>query len=356
MAVSSRVLGSTEQGGLVTLYTMKNQNGYEAEVCNLGAIWTRMCVPDRNGVFADVLLGYDTTEGLSALSGEMGAIVGRNANRIKDGKFTLNGKNYQLAQNNGPNNLHSGPDKFSKRFYETEVRTADGGDEVWMRLASPEGDQGYPGSLLAEICYRLTDDNAFVIEYRLTAGDADTLCNLTSHPYFNLAGHKSGSALSQEVWIDADFFCESDQNTCPTGRLLPVEHTPFDFRRRKALRQEIGADAEQLRFCGGYDHNFCLRHARGKRALSAAAYDPESGRYLEVYTDRPGLQLYTGNFLDPAVTGKDGAHYHPHDGYAFETQYYPNAINVAEWEQPVIRAHTVQETVTVYQFGSEAGR
>ena len=350
MSIIKQVLGTRQSGETVTLYRIKNKNGYEASFTDLGAVWTGLTMPDRNGTMADVLLGYDNLEGLTALSGEMGAIVGRNANRIKNAEFEVNGISYHLAKNNGPNNLHSGPDKFSKRMYRAETRQIADGDELHLFLHSPDGDQGFPGDLDVEIIYTFTDDNALLIEYKLTAGAKDTVANFTCHPYFNLAGHESGSALGQLLWIDADYFCESDKDVCTTGRLLRVDNTPFDFRTPKALGRDIGIDTPQLKYCGGYDHNFCLRHEAGKMALAATALDEASGRYMEVYTSKPGIQLYSGNYLDPNVTAKNGAHYHPYDGYAFETQYYPNAVNEPEWEQPVIRAGETRYSLTTYKF------
>lgn len=350
MAITTKVLGKTKKGDTVTLYTMENKNGLKATVTNLGAIWLELWAPDKNGTFSDVVLGYDTPESIFQNSGEMGAIVGRNANRIKNAAFTLDGKTYQLAKNNGENNLHSGPDKLSKRMFQANYGRLEDADFVTFSLYSPEGDQGYPGTLSIEVTYTFTDENAFLIEYKLTAGDKDTIANFTCHPYFNLGGHKSGSTLSQEIWIDANEICEIDAGCAATGRLLQVENTPFDFRSPKALGRDIAAENVQLRNGNGYDHNFCLNHPVGRMTLSATAYDRESGRFMEVYTGRPGLQLYSGNGLDPEIEAKDGAHYHPHDGYAFETQLYPNAINVPEWEQPIIAAGSTQYSLTSYKF------
>lgn len=350
MGVTKQELGRTPNGELVTLYKMTNRNGLTASITDYGAIWQGLTAPDRNGEFEDVVLGYDTPEALYVNAGEMGAVVGRNANRIKNGVFTLNGKRYHLAHNDGENNLHSGPNKFSKRLYHAETNSFDGADEVRLSLQSPEGDQGYPGSMSVEVIYTFTDDNALLIEYHLTAGPEDTIANMTCHPYFNLAGHKSGSALSQEIWIDADSFCEIGPDVCTTGRILSVAGTPFDFRKPKALGKDLDQAAVQLQNGGGYDHNFCLNHKNGRMALSASAYDPKSGRFMEVYTSKPGIQLYSGNFLDPAVAAKDGAHYNRRDGYAFETQFYPNAVNVPEWEQPILKAGKTRYSLTTYKF------
>ena len=350
MAITKQVLGSTKKGETVTLYTMKNRKGAEASVTDLGATWTRMLVPDRDGNLADVLLGYDTVESIYENAGSMGAIVGRSANRIKDGVFTLNGVTYQLAKNNGENNLHSGPDLYSRRMYQAECQSMEDADMVTFRLLSPDGDQGYPGALKIAVTYTLTGDNALIIEYKLTAVDKDTIVNFTCHPYFNLAGHDRGNALSQELWIDADYFCEAAPDTVPTGRLLKVDNTPFDFRSPKPIERDMGADIPQLRYTNGYDHNFCLNHQVGRMFLSATAYDPKSGRFMELYTGKPGLQLYTGNFLNPEVAAKEGAHYHPGDGYALETQFFPNAINTPEWEQPILEAGKTSYSLTTYKF------
>ena len=350
MSITKKVVGCTKNGETVTLYTMRNKNGVEASVTDLGAVWTGLRAPDREGRFEDVLLGYDTPDALYENKGSLGAIIGRNANRIKNAEFSLNGKQWQLEKNSGENNLHSGPAVLGKRLFSAEEGSVEQADWVRFSLHSPEGDQGYPGSMDICITYFLTVDNALIIEYKLTAGKEDTVANFTCHPYFNLAGHKSGNALSQELWIDADYFCEANKDVTPTGRLLRVENTPFDFRSPKAMNRDLDLKLPQLQYTNGYDHNFCLNHPMGRMALSASAYDPESGRFMEVYTGRPGIQLYTGNFLDPGVEAKEGAHYHPGDGYALETQLFPNAINVPEWDQPILEAGRTTYCLTTYKF------
>ena len=352
MSVTKELRGKTKNGIEVTFFHMTNKNSLCATVSDLGATWIGLIAPDKDGVMKDVLLGYDDPETLYENPGSMGAIVGRNANRIAEGRFTLDGKTYQLAKNNADNNLHSGPDVLSKRHFEAREGSIEGADFVIFRLESPEGDQGYPGSLSIEIVYTFTDFNDFIIEYKLHAGDKDTLANFTCHPYFNLAGHDSGDVLGQELWIDAASVCEINEDALTTGKVLPVSNTPFDFRSPKLIGRDIEVQNKQLKNAGGgYDHNFCLDHRFGRMKLACTARDPESGRYMEVYTGMPGIQLYTANSMNESVTAKGGAHYKKWGGFALETQFYPNAINVPEWEQPVIFADEVKYFLTTYKFG-----
>lgn len=364
MGVTTHQLGVLKDGRAVTCFTLENSSGQQAVVTDLGAAWLCMRTPDCAGRMADVLLGYDSVDMLLHNDGHLGAIVGRNANRIGGGAFQLNGKSYQLAKNNGDNNLHSGPDYLEQRLYQTAEqpeRPMESGDaaSITFLLKSPDGDQGYPGTLEISVTYTLTEDGAFKISYRLTAGQEATLCNFTNHAYFNLAGHRAGSILGHRLWINADAITEGGADSVPRGNLLSVAGTPFDFRKAKPIGQDIGAPHPELLFAGGYDHNFCLHLEKaedGQTRLchAAAVTEPESGRRMDVYTDMPGIQLYTGNFLNPKVQGKEGASYHPRDGFALETQYYPNAINVPGWAQPVIEAEETRRYETIYRFGVEA--
>ena len=244
---------------------------------------------------------------------------------------------------------------LQKRHFEAREGSISGADFVIFKMESPNGDQGYPGTLLIEIVYTFTDFNDLIIEYKLRAGSEDTIANFTCHPYFNLAGHDSGDMLDQELWIDAADICEIDDNCLTTGKLLPVKNTPFDFRSPKAIGRDIAVSSQQLKNAGGgYDHNFCLDHRLGRMKLAASARDPKSGRYMEVYTGMPGIQLYTANSMDENVTAKGGAHYKKYGGFALETQFYPNAINNGDWEQPVIFADEIKYFLTTYKFGVKA--
>lgn len=344
--------GEMKDGRAVYQYTLTNKNGIMASFLNLGGIWTSMIVPDREGRMEDVVLGYDSIEACLLNGGHLGEIVGRNANRIAGGRFTLNGAEYELAVNNGPNNLHSGPDFYRDRIWETEV--TDGGEDgggisITFSLLSPDGDQGYPGNAMISVVYTLTEENELKIRYHMVC-DRDTVANMTNHSYFNLAGHKSGDAMNQLVLIEADYFTPTDDTAIPCGELSPVAGTPMDFRQKKPIGRDINEDFEQLKYGHGYDHNWVLNHETGKLSLSAKAWDPGSGRAMEVYTDLPGIQFYTANYLESEIPGKEGVVYGPRQGYCFETQYYPNAVNTPGFPSPVLREGKEYGTTTIYRF------
>lgn len=352
MAWKKEMFGVLENGAQADKYTLTNENGASAAFTNLGGIWLEMKVPDKNGNIDDVLLGYDTAEKCLTQSGHMGEIVGRNANRIGGAAFTLNGITYSLVVNSGSkNNLHSGPDFYRDRLWDTEVEETGLGTRITFSLFSPDGDQNYPGNADIAVSYTLTPDSSLRIDYLMTA-DADTVANFTNHAYFNLAGHNSGDAMNQKVWMDADAFTMADAESIPTGELTPVKGTPMDFTTMKTISQDIGADYEPLKLSNGYDHNWALNHAKGELALSAKAVDEASGRVMEVYTDLPGIQFYTANGLKGAL-GKEGMTYQPRYGYCFETQYFPDAINKPQFDSPVLKAGDEYKTTTIYHFTTE---
>lgn len=349
MASTKTVFGVKKDGKEVTRYTLTNGHGVSASFTDLGAIWLTMLVPDRDGRMADVVLGYDTVEHCMEGPGHYGEPVGRNANRIGNAAFTLNGVTYSLEKNSGNNNLHSGPDFYRNRVWDAEVEELDLETRISFSLFSPDGDQGYPGNANITVSYTLTPDDSITIDYHMVA-DQDTVANFTNHAYFNLAGHQSGCAMDQKVWLDADTFTITDETSIPTGELVPVKGTPMDFTVMKPLNQDIDAAYAPLECGKGYDHNWALNHAEGELALSAKAYDEKSGRMMEVYTDLPGIQLYTANFLDPEFKGKDGARYHSRGGYCFETQYFPDAVNKPHFLSPVLKAGEEYKTTTIYHF------
>lgn len=349
MAWSKTSFGLMEDGAEVFRYTLTNENGVSASFTDLGGIWLTMMVPDREGRMEDVVLGYDTVEKCVTLSGHLGEIVGRNANRIGGASFTLNGVVYTLEENSGNNNLHSGPDYYRDRIWDTEVEETCLGTKITFSLFSPDGDQGYPGNADIAVSYTLTPDNSLKLDYHMVA-DADTIANFTNHSYFNLAGHQSGHVLEQKIWIDADTFTIADGTSIPTGELVPVKGTPMDFTEMKAIGRDIEADYEPLKFGCGYDHNWVLNHPAGELALSAKACDEKSGRVMEVYTDLPGVQFYTANFLDGKCVGKEDTAYVSRGGYCFETQYFPDAINKPHFPSPVVRAGKEYKTTTIYRF------
>uniref|UniRef100_UPI00405768C7 aldose epimerase family protein n=1 Tax=Agathobacter sp. TaxID=2021311 RepID=UPI00405768C7 len=343
--MKQRSFGKNTKGEAAALYTFENKNGMIMEVSDFGATLYALWVPDKEGTLRDVVLGYDDPIGYEGPSGTFfGATVGRNANRIGKGIFTLNGKEYHLDKNNGNNNLHSGLDFYSFRIWEVK-ETAE--NSITFTLHSPDGDQGYPGELDMEVTYTLTEDNAVKIDY-YAVPNADTIINMTNHSYFNLNGHDSGSVLTQSVWVDADAFTRADEESIPTGEIVSVEGTPMDFRVKKELGRNIEEAYEALIFGKGYDHNWCLNN-HGEFAKVAEMSAEESGITLEVYTDLPGVQLYSGNFI-MEESGKEGAVYHQRQGLCFETQYYPDAIHHENFESPVCKAGEAYQTTTMYKF------
>lgn len=348
MSIKKTVFGKTKDGETANLYTLKNKSGMTAVFSDYGAVLVNLYVPDAKGKLEDVVLGYDNLEQYTQNGPGFGSFIGRHANRIANASFTLNGKTYELETNDGKNNLHSGSKSFNKFIYETEFYEDEDSSSIEFSRLSPDMEQGFPGNLDVTVTYTLTDDNELVIEY-LGVPDQDTIVNFTNHSYFNLAGHAAGSVLDQKVWINANQFTPTDDGLIPTGELADVEGTPMDFRTAKALGQDINADYKPLKQAGGYDHNYVLNHESDDVDLVAELIDEISGRKMEVYTDTPGMQLYTANFLN-GEKGKDGVTYSPRAGVCFETQFYPNSCNIPEFPSPVIKAEQQYDYVTIYKF------
>lgn len=352
MGCTKTEFGKLEDGTVVYRYTLTNEQGASASFTDLGGIWLTMVVPDRDGKMADVVLGYDTVQGILTGPGHPGEPVGRNANRIGGAKFVLNGVTYELEKNSGgKHNLHSGPDYYRNRVWETQVEEEDMGTRISFSLFSPDGDQGYPGNADITVSYTLTPDNSLKLDYHMVS-DKDTVANFTNHAYFNLAGHDSGNAMNQKVWIDADAFTVTDRDSIPTGELAPVKGTPMDFTQMKPVARDIEADYEQLKWAGGFDHNWALNHPVGEVSLCAKAADEASGRVMEVYTDLPGVQFYTANSMATDM-GKGRTAYHKRDGYCFETQYFPDSVNKPEFASAFLKAGQEYKTTTIYKFSVE---
>ena len=349
MAIEKNSFGKMPDGTEVYKYTLTNKNGVSASFITLGGVWVSMVVPDKDGSMADVVLGYDDLDSYRRNPAHFGAPIGRNANRIGGAVITIDGKDYKLEANNGPNNLHSGPDLYHDRVWDCAASETEAGSRLDFYLESPDGDQGYPGNASIRVTYTLTDENEVKIHYEGTC-DQDTIFNMTNHAYFNLAGHESGPALSQMVYIDSDAITAVDKVLIPTGEIRKVMGTPMDFLDFKPIGRDIEADYDQLKLGGGYDHNWILNHESGVFSLAAAAIDEESGRKMEVYTDLPGVQFYTGNFLDGQVPGKGGVKYVRRQGYCFETQYYPNAVNMPGFVSPIVKKGEKYDTTTSYKF------
>lgn len=341
--------GSTGSGEQVELYTLRNSNGMEAAITNYGGRVVRLVVPDRDGRFDDVVLGFDRIEGYLAKNPYFGALVGRYANRIANGKFCLNDKTYELARNNGTNALHGGLRGFDTVVWKARDASAGEAARLELEYLSTDGEEGYPGNLKVRALYSLSEKNELRIDFDATT-DKDTVVNLTNHSYFNLAGHSAGEILEHEVVIYADAFTPVDANLIPTGELHSVEGTPFDFRKPVAIGARIDGKDEQLRYGAGYDHNFVLRRGDGELSLAASAEDPKTGRVLKVHTTQPGMQFYTGNHLGAGMQGKEGAVYGFRSGFCLETQRFPDSPNQPEFPSTELKPGQRYRESTVFQF------
>jgi aldose 1-epimerase len=347
----------TEPSGLsdgrqVELYTLTNRRGVEAKITNYGATVVSLKVPDRAGRFDDVLLGYDTLEGYRRSTFYVGPVIGRYANRIARGRFSLNGKEYRLAINNGENSLHGGLKGFDKVVWKARpLRAAAGGAALELTYLSKDGEEGYPGNLSVRVVYTLTDRDELKIDYSATS-DKDTVVNLTNHAYFNLAGHGSGDILKHKLTIYADRFLPSDEKAIPTGELRSVAGTPFDFRRAHEIGARISQPDEQLKFGNGYDHTFVINGRAGVLRRAATASDPVTGRVLEVWTTEPGVQLYTGNYLESTMVGKGGKTYGARHGFCLETQHFPDSPNKPHFPSTVLRRGGRFNSTTVFKFSA----
>ncbi len=343
-AMTAPVIGQVD-GKPVKKYTLRNANGVEAEIMNYGGIVMSLKVPDKNGKLADVVLGYDNLEGYLKETPYFGCLVGRYGNRIAKGKFTLDGKNYTLAQNNGPNALHGGVKGFDKVVWNV-VKATD--DSLELQYTSKAGEEGYPGNLNVTALYTLTKDNGLRLDYKATT-DAATPVNLTQHSYFNLRGH--GDINSHIVYINADKFTPVDETLIPTGELRPVEGTPFDFRKPTPIGARVNDTSnQQIKFGGGYDHNWVIDKPAGKLGLQARVTEPETGRVLEVYSTEPGLQFYGGNFLDGTITGKKGWTYQHRNGFCMEPQHFPDSPNQPNFPSTILRPGETYKNTIIYKF------
>lgn len=344
--ITSRPFGTTREGGAATLYTLENSAGTRAQISNYGGTLVSLWVKNRLGQLVDVVLGYERLDQYEAADKYLGALVGRCANRIRRGRFALNGREYQLYRNDGENHLHGGKVGFDKRLW--DAREENGA--LLLRYVSPDGEEGYPGTLRVEAAYSLTDQNELVLEYRATS-DADTVCNLTNHSYFNLAGQGSGDVLGQYVQIFAECFTPADREALPLGTIASVAGTPLDFRRPVRMGERIGEDFAPLREAGGYDQNFLIDGVSGVLRPMAFAYDENSGITLAAETDLPAMQFYSGNYLDGVIPGKAGGSNGCRCGFCLESQFVPDALSHPDFAQPVLRAGGEYRSRTLYRFG-----
>ena len=347
--ISKSQFGTTADGGDASLYTLTNSRGAQAAITDYGGAVVTLKVPDRRGEFRDVVLGFDTLTEYEQHRRFFGALIGRYANRIADAVFFLNGQEYRLAANNGKNHLHGGIKGFDRVVW--SAKTSADSAELELSYSSEDGEEGYPGNLDAAVRYTLTEENELKIQYSAST-DQDTIVNLTNHSYFNLAGAGQDSILGHEMSINADRYTPTDDTSIPTGELASVDGTPFDLREPKTIGSRISEPHQQLEFGRGFDHNFVLNKAGNELTLAATVHDPGTGRVMEVLTTEPGIQFYSGNFLDGSLAGKGGLKYKYRSALCLEAQHFPDSPNRPEFPSTILRPGEKFSQTTIYKFST----
>lgn len=350
--IEKSVFGKLEDGRDVYMYTLRNKPGAEVKVITYGATVVSLTAPDRNGRYSDVVLGYDSLSGYENGTSFFGAIVGRYANRIARASFTLNGKTYQLSANEGENQLHGGKVGFNRVQWESEAFESKLGPAVKLTYVSPDGDQGYPGTVTLHVTYTLANSNELRIDYEGTT-DKPTILNPSHHSYFNLTGVFTNTILNHELKIDANAYTTIDKESIPTGKIEKVANTPLDFRKTDTIGARINDDFEQLKLAKGYDFNYVLNNFNANVREVADVFEPTTGRYLQVFTNEPGLQFYSGNFLDGTQIGKNGVAYQFRTGFCLEAQHYPNSPNEPKWPSVVLKPGQTYRQTTIYRFSAK---
>ncbi|MBT5185310.1 MAG: galactose mutarotase [Kordiimonadaceae bacterium] len=349
--ISVKPFGTLNDGRDVQVYTLRNNIGTSIDILDLGGMIISINTTDREGNFADITLGFDNPEQYLTDSPYMGAIIGRYGNRIANGKFSLDGQDYTLAINNDVNALHGGIIGFDKQIWKAVPSSSDTSSSLSLTLISKDGDEGYPGTLTTNVTYTFDDENRLTLDYTATTDQA-TVLNLTQHAYFNLNGHNAGSILDHEMMLNADHYTPINVALIPTGEIAPVSGTPMDFTSPKAIGRDIAMDHQQLEFGLGYDHNWVLnKSAEGEMTLAASVYSVQTGRTLKAYTTEPGVQFYTGNFLDGSFTGKDNTTYPQRSGFCLETQHFPDSPNQPNFPSTILRPGEQYKTQTIFEFG-----
>lgn len=351
-SITKSVFGYLKDSRTIDLYTLTNKHGMVAEISSFGAVLVKLLVPDKDGKIEDVVLGYDSLKDYENDQESLGATVGRYANRIGKGNLTIEGKQYQLAINNGVNHLHGGVAGFSKKRWEAKPVTKKDGAAVAFTYISKDGEENYPGNLTVTITYSLTNQNELGIEYVATT-DQTTVVNLTHHSYFNLNGNAAGDILNHELMLNADHTTTIDDGLIPTGALASVANTPFDFRKPMVIGDHINDDNEQLKFGNGYDHNWVINDWDQSLRLVATLYSPISGRFMETLTTEPGIQIYTGNSLVSSITGKEGKPFKKRQAVCLETQHFPDSPNQPDFPSTLLQPKEKYSHQTVYRFSTK---
>ena len=349
--VNKEFFGKTSDGANVDQYTLKNSNGMEVSVISFGGIITSLKAKDRDGKNEDVVLGFDNLGDYENKSPYFGALIGRYGNRIKEGKFSLDGVEYKLAKNNGENHLHGGLKGFDKVIWDVEVEVNKSSASLMLRYTSVDTEEGYPGNLGVKVTYTLTNEDELKVRYEAET-DKKTIVNLTQHSYFNLSAGLRKDILGHEITIDADYFLPVDMTLIPTGEIREVVQTPFDFREFKVVGDDIDLDDTQITYGNGYDHCWVLNNQDEGVRFVASAYDPLSGRLLEVFSDQPGIQFYSGNFLDGTLQSKEGGNYEFRSGFCLETQHYPNSPNQENFPSVILNPGEKYNSETIFKFSS----
>ena len=349
VSITKSFYGKTKDNKKIDLYSFKNKNGMQVDIINYGGIITSLKVPDKNGETEDIVLGYNKLEDYINENPYFGSIIGRYGNRIAKGKFNLNGNQYTLATNNDENHLHGGNIGFDKVIWEAETKINSNSSSLILKYLSRDMEEGYPGNLYTTVTYKITNDNSVEIKYEAQT-DKTTVINLTQHSYFNLSGDFNQSILNHKVKINANQFLPVNKSLIPTGNKLNVSMTPFDFRNYKEIKKDINADDLQLNYGNGYDHCWVLNDYKNGYRLVASAFHEESGRLMEVYSDQPGLQFYTGNFLDGSLPQKEEGFYNFRSGFCMETQHFPNSPNQPDFPSVTLNPNEKYNSKTTYKF------
>lgn len=347
--ITKKSFGKTADGKAVEIFVLTNSRGAEAKIITYGGTVVSLKVPDKSGKLGDVVLGYDSVADYEKHTSYIGALIGRYGNRIAKGKFSLSGKEYRLAVNNGENHLHGGWKGYDKVVWTARPSTDVAGANLELNYASRDGEEGYPGNLNIKVIYTLTEKNELKIIYSATT-DKDTIVNLTHHSYFNLAGASNGSILNHRLTLNADRFTPTDSGSIPTGELRSVKGTRFDFTLSTAIGVRIDQADEQLKFGQGYDHNWVLNKTGNELSLAATVFEPTSGRVMEVFTSEPGLQFYSGNFLDGVIKGKGGQQYPKRSGFCLEAQHFPDSPNKPRFPSTELKKGEAYSQTTIYRF------
>ena len=349
--IDKKPFGVTKDGIDINQYILKNTNGMQITVINYGGIITSWKAKDRDGSYEDIVLGFDNLSDYESSSPYFGALIGRYGNRIKEGKFSLDGVDYTLEVNNGENHLHGGVKGFDKVIWEVEKEVKESSAALILRYISTDMEEGYPGNLDVKVIYTLTNYDELKVRYEAET-DKKTIVNLTQHSYFNLSANLSRDILAHQITIDADSFLPVDKTLIPSGELRDVEGTPFDFREPKRVGDDINEDYKQLTFGNGYDHCWVLNNQNEGVRFVASAYDTLSGRSLEIFSDQPGIQFYSGNFLDGTLKSKDGGNYEFRSGFCLETQHYPNSPNQESFPSVILNPGEKYNTETIFRFST----